>query len=345
MEIEYSDGETVCRGKWNPALFRWEGRVYQRLHVNDGVYHSSDMSTHVFTLYPCTFRFPFGGEEGTVDPTRRPSMSSLVRDVLSGDTRAMTDHRSKTMNARSASLARYDELYRGMNITDGDIRALHRYCENEDGDVGHANADIRLDERQRLMLKLRDCDWAEMFNESVLLGECLCAEFRRRSSMLDDATFETFEDRERFATRWGGGKMDIVAAHASWDEWGKTFQRALAVVYLFADYNFARIFQIRHRIIANFECFDGAYRRASARLPRGDLIKYEVPRVRGGLINHACIICQSSLLEHLDDGNESDTRIYQLPCSHYFHEGCVKKWLHDHPSCPVCRYNLSKNAT
>ena len=174
-----------------------------------------------------------------------------------------------------------------------------------------------------------------MFNASVMLGECLCAEFRRRSSMLDDAFFETVEDRERFFAKWGGAKMDIFAAHASWDAWEQTFLRVLAVVNLFVDCSFSRTLQIRHRLIANFECFDNAYRRASVRLPRGDLIMYDVPRARGGLINHACIICQSSLLDRFDDDDESEVRIYQLPCSHYFHEGCVKKWLHDSVSSPV----------
>ena len=130
------------------------------------------------------------------------------------------------------------------------------------------------------MLKLRDCDWAEMFNASVMLGECLCAEFRRRSSMLDGAFFETVEDRERFFAKWGGAKMDIFAAHASWDVWGQTFLRVLAVGNLFVDCSFSRTFQIRHRLIANFECFDNAYRRAS--VCRGGISSCTTSLVREG---------------------------------------------------------------
>ena len=64
LEVEYADGETICRGFWNPDTFRLEGRVYQRVHINDGVFHSSDSSTHVFALYPCTYRFHADREGG-----------------------------------------------------------------------------------------------------------------------------------------------------------------------------------------------------------------------------------------------------------------------------------------
>jgi hypothetical protein len=40
-----------------------------------------------------------------------------------------------------------------------------------------------------------------------------------------------------------------------------------------------------------------------------------------------CAICQE----------EKTGRWTALPCAHTFHDVCVKKWLQQNPSCPVCR--------
>lgn len=51
----------------------------------------------------------------------------------------------------------------------------------------------------------------------------------------------------------------------------------------------------------------------------------------------SCPVC-------LDDFviGEEATRI---PCSHLFHEGCIKKWLELNHQCPVCRYQLPTDNT
>jgi hypothetical protein len=45
-----------------------------------------------------------------------------------------------------------------------------------------------------------------------------------------------------------------------------------------------------------------------------------------------CAVC-------LDDFVEGD-KVPQLPCSHYFHDACVKEWLKSHHTCPTCRFDL-----
>ncbi|KAJ4842112.1 hypothetical protein Tsubulata_033935 [Turnera subulata] len=70
------------------------------------------------------------------------------------------------------------------------------------------------------------------------------------------------------------------------------------------------------------------------------------------IINHAtipqldgesCAICLEDFKKDEDikkDDDEDDDDIARLPCLHYFHFGCVVKWLKDHPSFPLCRKKL-----
>ncbi|KAL6578545.1 D-lactate dehydrogenase [Orobanche minor] len=45
-----------------------------------------------------------------------------------------------------------------------------------------------------------------------------------------------------------------------------------------------------------------------------------------------CSICRENLV--IDD------KMQELPCKHMFHPPCVKPWLDEHNSCPVCRHEL-----
>ncbi|CAH2071254.1 unnamed protein product [Thlaspi arvense] len=49
-----------------------------------------------------------------------------------------------------------------------------------------------------------------------------------------------------------------------------------------------------------------------------------------------CCIC---LCEY-EDGVE----LRELPCNHHFHCGCIDKWLHINSRCPLCKFNILKNA-
>jgi hypothetical protein len=276
------------------------------------------------------------------------SSCPLEQDVLSSDTRAIADHRFRTQNAKLISLRLYDKLFEQMNITHDDIRVFHQYYyasrEGNSEDNEYADADVHLNEKQRTLLRMRTCNWTGMLDESVMLGERLCAEFRRRSSLLDELSFETSEDRKICMDRWRAANMDLAAAHTSWDEWGARLQHVLAGVFLFDEYKVELAFAIRRRLFVNFECLEGSFQRASNRMPTSYHADYVIPRTRE-LLDRVCIICQSPLLE-VDDDIEGTAQIivYKLPCSHCFHEGCVTKWLHDHSSCPACRFDLTEKA-
>ncbi|KAL5707694.1 hypothetical protein ACHQM5_018563 [Ranunculus cassubicifolius] len=45
-----------------------------------------------------------------------------------------------------------------------------------------------------------------------------------------------------------------------------------------------------------------------------------------------CCICLSKYV----DGVE----LHSLPCNHYFHSGCIVKWLRINAKCPLCKYNI-----
>lgn len=313
LEITYEDGETVCKGHWNPNKFRLEGHVYQRAMTNDGVFHTSDSATHVFTLYPCTFGFPHGRDGKDEIGGVGVKTGELERDLLSKNTRAIVAHRSRVQDALLITLRGYFKLVHSLNL-DRPQRSNASYFRSLE----------------------RGCSWDGLLVGYFLRSEQICAGFRRRACLLDSLSFESIEEQLRCIEQWKEAKMDLCAAHADWDEW--TGQVKGLVMFGSAEGVVERWLASQRRIHLNFESLESAYQRASARLPRNELSKYEIPgnMVRAELLGDTCIICQSPLIDE-------ETRVYELPCAHAFHKACVQQWLHDNSSCPMCRFDLMKN--
>nr|CAB3453464.1 unnamed protein product [Digitaria exilis] len=45
-----------------------------------------------------------------------------------------------------------------------------------------------------------------------------------------------------------------------------------------------------------------------------------------------CAVCRENLVV--------DDKMQELPCKHLFHPPCLKPWLDENNSCPICRYEL-----
>ncbi|XVE83769.1 hypothetical protein DITRI_Ditri16bG0113000 [Diplodiscus trichospermus] len=61
-----------------------------------------------------------------------------------------------------------------------------------------------------------------------------------------------------------------------------------------------------------------------------------IPRIKAKGTGNDCSIC----LEEL----KVDEEAREMPCKHFFHSGCVEKWLLIHGSCPVCRFLMPAEA-
>ena len=53
--------------------------------------------------------------------------------------------------------------------------------------------------------------------------------------------------------------------------------------------------------------------------------------------SEGCLIC----LESYPEGNAAK----RLPCSHIFCHSCIRTWLTNHRSCPVCRFEFPDKET
>jgi len=58
-------------------------------------------------------------------------------------------------------------------------------------------------------------------------------------------------------------------------------------------------------------------------------------------ISENCAVCQCSLEENEELENEVWVEIKK--CKHQFHKDCLKPWLNDHNTCPVCRIKLDED--
>ncbi|XP_051944911.1 RING finger protein 148 [Xyrauchen texanus] len=49
----------------------------------------------------------------------------------------------------------------------------------------------------------------------------------------------------------------------------------------------------------------------------------------------SCAICTDSF--------QHNEKVTVLPCRHLYHKKCIEPWLLEHPTCPICKYNILKS--
>ncbi len=52
-------------------------------------------------------------------------------------------------------------------------------------------------------------------------------------------------------------------------------------------------------------------------------------------VDSNCSVCMDPFID------AEDVQLTLLPCSHYLHDGCLRAWMSDHNSCPVCLAEIS----
>lgn len=53
------------------------------------------------------------------------------------------------------------------------------------------------------------------------------------------------------------------------------------------------------------------------------------------LLKTQCSVCWEDFLLKED--------VRQLPCTHIYHDPCIRPWLELHGTCPICRQNLGSS--
>ena len=356
LSIQYADGETQCHGTWNAQKAQFEGTVRQLLPTEDGssIYYTRDEVTHAFVLSPTTAQHPKGiatsletTEETNCDENDNVELqANWENDVLSPATTAIAEHRSKTDKLCLELVGQFRELSEGVDCW----RRLIMDRSKED--------------ERKWIWRLGDVvAWSDLLAADTLAAEKTCANLRRRAELLDSLLFASPEERTGTLADLKEKAISRSLAHSESDEWKQAARSIInAAGITSTTFNFpnfpgnsgiARYLSMCGRLEQNFARFDGALRRAEKRLTEADICRWIVALPSGSRSRTSsgddaesdeilCAICRVDLKEDVN-GDENDyAEILCLPCSHSFHDECLREWLRHHALCPVCRFRLQQ---
>ena len=306
---------------------------------------------------------------------KKSDQSSLMNEVLSTDNLKVILHRARSAAIRRETLIKlvelggyvdFSELARKRNIAQRREKwrnAISRIkpkfpqrFRRMRSTSSHSNDEPKVEKKKmQFHDHLAAISWTDLLEESGIESEKVCASFRRRVALLNSLTFPSDEYKAQTMSNIRAHGLSLLNSHAEWDQciqmgrtialgwswfergsWG-CFERSAVVgkrcVHI--------LFQMHSRLESNYDRLEKAYRKADCRLTFEQLDRITISNPNSDEAEHLCGVCHCDVNE-LDESvvDQTDMPMY-LICSHGFHCGCIREWLHNNSSCPVCRLDFN----
>ena len=213
----------------------------------------------------------------------------------------------------------------------------------------------KVDKKMQFYDHLAAISWIDLLEESSIQSEKVCAVFRRRVILLNSLTFQSDECKVKIMTHLRDNGLSLLNSHSEWDkciQMGRTitlgwswFEKGSWSCFGWSAVVGRRcvhiLFQMHSRLESNHNRLEKAYRKADGRLTVEQLDRITLGNRNPDETEQICGICQCEMDESDESAIDQNDRPMFLICSHGFHSVCIREWLHNNASCPVCRFDFN----
>eukprot|EP00668_Euglena_longa_P033191 GGOE01042723.1.p1 GENE.GGOE01042723.1~~GGOE01042723.1.p1 ORF type:complete len:509 (+),score=129.72 GGOE01042723.1:108-1529(+) len=315
VHLRYFDAETFCDGVLDPQAGHLRGTVSQLMSGDEGYFHPSDKTIHVFDLKPLP--------RTTEDCQAVVELWHQRTRLVGLSQRLLVAQRFVQEKSAVLTAALLSDPVGGARL-----RAL---AEKDDPEAPIDDSMLCM----AVEATAQDINWMALVTHAGLLAEHHCCGLRRLQARMQRMQFETEEDRAAalrgLPTResvHAGVDAAFQAVHSLMSERPKSptdpyDQESLHMVF----------YRACSRLWGAYQRFDTTLRNVERRLPRA-VIHARCQRVTAWAEGDICSICQLTLAKEAEG--------LQLGCGHLFHAGCLFEWLHTQGSCPNCRLDIAR---